>query len=280
MATYGFDENLNKIPVKDKTSQESVDSGQNDRLTALESGKADTGHTHDDRYYTESEVNSKLESRLPNYINQINMTNAGNPRQVKFISVDYNTKATYFKMSAMCCHDNGTSYQFLEDIIIGVTTSGTVTCNVYKYCQVSCGTASYNLVDGLERQYGDVFYVNDETNKVVDFYILIGQYSVSQYTPPTKIGNTTIAYVTPMTGGAVYYSSGTKVWANGNGCTYVNKVDDALDGASTNPLQNKVVNNAIYNLGVQLRSEIPKITISTEDPSGGNHGDIWFKYVE
>ncbi|MBR5835595.1 MAG: hypothetical protein IKY66_05460 [Bacteroidales bacterium] len=55
-------------------------------------------------------------------------------------------------------------------------------------------------------------------------------------------------------------------------------VDSALSSSSTNPLQNKVVNNAIYNLGVQLRAEIPKvpnITISEFLPTGGNDGDIW-----
>lgn len=57
-------------------------------------------------------------------------------------------------------------------------------------------------------------------------------------------------------------------------------VDSALSSTSTNPLQNKVVNNAIYNLGVQIRAEIPNITISSAAPSGGSHGDIWFKYSE
>ena len=186
---------------------------------------------------------SALNGRLPNYNNQINMTNGGNPRQVKFISVNYNTAATYFKMGAMCCHDNGISYQFLEDIIIGVTTGGVVTCNVYKYCQVE------NTLDGVVRQYGDVFYTIDTTNKVVDFYILIGQYSVSQYTPPTKIGNTTIAYVTPMTGSPVYYSSGEKVWAHGN---------DAL---------------------IATTADLPKITYSTsEPPSTLADGEIWLVY--
>ena len=47
-------------------------------------------------------------------------------------------------------------------------------------------------------------------------------------------------------------------------------VDSYLDGASTNPLQNKVVNNAIYNLGVQIRAEIPKITASTTDIGEGS----------
>lgn len=184
------------------------------------SGKADSVHYHDDRYYTESEVESRLTTRLPNFINNIGSTNAGNPRQVKFISVNYNTAATYFKMSGTSCHDNGVSYQFLEDIIIGVTVSGVVTCNVYKYCQQSCGTDNYNLVDGLERYYGDVFYTIDETAKVVDFYILMGQYASAQFTPPTKIGSTTIAYVTPYSGSPIYHSSGARNWANGNATTY------------------------------------------------------------
>lgn len=47
-------------------------------------------------------------------------------------------------------------------------------------------------------------------------------------------------------------------------------VDSALSSSSTNPLQNKVVNNAIYNLGVQIRAEIPKITASTTDIGEGS----------
>ena len=45
-------------------------------------------------------------------------------------------------------------------------------------------------------------------------------------------------------------------------------VDSALDGTSTNPVQNKVVNQSIYNLGVQLRSEIPDVSgyVTGEDP--------------
>ena len=174
---------------------------------------------------TDSAISSAASGRLPNFVNNIGNTNAGNPRQVKFISVDYNTKATYFKMSATSCHDNGTSDQFLEDIIIGVTTGGTIVCNVYKYCQQSCGTANYNLVDGLERYYGDVFYTHDETNKIVDFYILMGQYASAQFTPPTKIGSTTIQYVTPYTGYPIYHSSGARIWANGNSTLYATLKD-------------------------------------------------------
>ena len=156
---------------------------------------------------------------LPNFSLNISHQTAGNPRQVKFLTVDYNTAATYFKMSATSCHDNGNSYQFLEDIIIGCTTSGTVVCNVYKYCQQAV------TLDNVARNYGDVFYVIDTTNKKVDFFILCGQYASSQFTPATKIGNTTIAYITQYTGTATYYSSGTKVWASGDSTTYARLSD-------------------------------------------------------
>lgn len=79
-------------------------------------------------------------------------------------------------------------------------------------------------------------------------------------------------------------------------------VDSALSSTSTNPLQNKVVNQAIYNQSVSLGNQIsakqdkltagegitiennvisanvPNITISFDEPSGGSNGDIWFKY--
>lgn len=55
---------------------------------------------------------------------------AGNPQQIKFITVDYSTydsgSAAYFKLDATSCHGNGVSYQFLEEILIGVTASGDV----------------------------------------------------------------------------------------------------------------------------------------------------------
>ena len=157
---------------------------------------------------------------LPDYTLTINHGTAGNPRMVKFASVNYSSAATCFKMGAMTCHDNGVSYQFLTDMLIAVTTAGDVTANIYKFAQSSVGS-----VDGVTRYTGDVFYVNDTTNKIVDFYILCGQYSSSQFTPVTKVGSTTINYVTQYSGSATYYSSGTKVWVNGCGTTYARTSD-------------------------------------------------------
>jgi len=184
---------------------------------------------------------------LPDYTLTINHGTAGNPRMVKFASVNYSNAATCFKMGAMTCHDNGVSYQFLTDMLIAVTTAGDVTANIYKFAQSSVGN-----VDGVARYTGDVFYVNDTTNKIVDFYILCGQYSSSQFTPATKVGSTTINYVTQYSGTAAYYSSGDKVWANGCGNTYARTSDIPSTSGFVNTSSDQTVggtktfSNAIY----------------------------------
>lgn len=169
---------------------------------------------------------------LPNFSLDISHQSVGNPRIVKFVSVNYTNRATCFKMAAMTCHDNGVSYRFLTDMLIAVTTAGEVTADIYKFAQQEVGN-----VDGVARYTGDVFYVNDTTNKIVDFYILCGQWSNSQFTPITKVGSTYIGDVTQYSGTATYYSSGEKTWVNGCGTTYARLSDVntrlALDGSNT-----------------------------------------------
>ena len=199
---------------------------------------------------------------LPNFSLNISHGTAGNPRQVKFLSINYASKATYFKMSATSCHDNGTSYQFLEDIIIGCTTSGTIVCNVYKYCQQAV------TLDGVTRNYGDVFYVHDTTNKIVDFYILCGQYATSQFTPATKIGNTSISGITQLSGTATYYSSGDKVWASGNSTTYatLDKIPDISNTLSYDPIE-------------EYDNTTPQIN-ATYDSSGNKIDEVYLKKTD
>lgn len=179
-----------------------------------------------------SKTKALAATKLPNYSITINHNTAGNPRHVKFLTINYtkytSNAAAYLKMGAMSCHGNGSSYQFLEDIIIGCSSAGTVVCNVYKYVQQSCGE-----VDSATRYYGDVYYTIDTTNKIVDFYILCGQYASSQFTPFTKIGSTTTSGITQYSGTASYYSSGDKVWATGNGATYMRTNDTSLNTLST-----------------------------------------------
>lgn len=214
-------------------------------------------------------LSNKDVGALPDYTINISHQTAGNPRIVKFVSVNYASAATCFKMGAMTCHNNGSSYQFLTDMLITVTTGGVVTANIYKFAQSSIGS-----VDGVARYTGDVFYVNDTTNKIVDFYILCGQYSESQFTPVTKVGSTTIAYVTQYSGTATYYSSGDKTWANGCGTTYARLSDiptktsqltNDSGFATTSQLNNKVnYSDIVQSTGTNTNNVMSQNAVTTE----------------
>lgn len=207
---------------------------------------------------------------LPNYSLSIGSTNGGNPRQVKFLSVNYTNydgnNACFIKLGAMCSHGNGASYIFMDDIFIGVSSAGSVTCNVYKYFQQSV------TLDGVTRNYGDVFYTIDTTNKVVDFYILLGQYSTANFTPYTKIGATTTTGITQYSGTPTYYSSGTKSWATGNSTTYAR-----LSDIPTNT--NQLTNGAGFLISSDLLSKVypvGSVYMSVENTSPASFlGGTW-----
>ena len=198
---------------------------------------------------------------LPNFNLNIGPTNAGNPRPTLFTTVNYanftSNSGAYFKLSATSCHGNGSSYAFLEDIIIGVNYAGTISCNVYKYVQQEC-----DAYQGANRHYGDVFYVHDSTAKTVKFYILLGQYSSAQFTPATKIGSTRDISasngITQHTGAPTYYSSGDIVWAAGNDTTYARLSDIPT---KTSQLTN--------DSGFATTSQIPDIS-GKANLNGGN----------
>lgn len=187
-----------------------------------------------------SDVTANIQA-LPNYSLSIGSTNGGNPRQVLFTRVNYtnfdSNSGAYFKLGAMSGHGNGSSYTFVEDVFINVNYQGTVTCNVYKYVQQSV------TLDSVTRNYGDIFWTIDTTNKIVDFYILLGQYSSAQFTPATKIGAakavTTANGITQYSGTPTYYSSGTKVWATGNSTLYarLSDIPDTSSFVTTNTAQ-------------------------------------------
>ena len=187
--------------------------------TIKDDGAARSDHTH---------------AYKPSFNKSIYHNAGGNPHAIKFITVDYSgygsEKGAYFKLDATCCHGNGISYQFLEEVIAGVNQNGDVSLAVNKSCQVAC-----NSVDGRSSYYGDVFAVKDTTNKKVYFYILGGQWCQSLYTDLTPIGSATVDGVTQHTGNMSTYSSGTKIWAQGCGSTchdYLPKAALSFDSAT------------------------------------------------
>jgi hypothetical protein len=92
------------------------------------SNLSSSNHNHNDLYAPISHSHTYK----PSFSKSI-YHGAGNPQLINFITVDYSTYtsgyAAYFKLDATSCHGNGVSYQFLEEIIIGVTATGDVSLN-------------------------------------------------------------------------------------------------------------------------------------------------------
>lgn len=159
-----------------------------------------------------SSIQTQLNKKANDFSIEIYNGTGGNPKPVRFASFNYSTCTSETgiaaKISLVSGHGNGTSYAFLEDAIIRVTHQGGVEVDNFKYYGAATGT-----YDGAERQYGDIFWLIDTTNKIVDFYVLMGQYARMYQTPWKRLTYSTGGTVTQHTSCTVY-SSGTKTWAN------------------------------------------------------------------
>lgn len=159
-----------------------------------------------------SNVQTQLNGKMGDYTIGIHNGTGGNPKPVRFASFNYSTcnseNGIAAKISLVSGHGNGSSYAFLEDAIIRVNYSGAVEVDNFKYYGAATGT-----YDGEDRRYGDIFWVADTTNKIIDFYCLMGQYARVYQTPWKRLTYSSGGTVTQYTSCTVY-SSGTKTWAN------------------------------------------------------------------
>lgn len=177
-----------------------------------------------------SDINKKVDDYSIELYNGV----PGNPNPVRFATVDYSTcnseEGVSAKISMVSGHGNGVSYVFLQDVIINVSFDGTVTVDNFKYYGES---VSY---DGLALQYGDIFWVADRTNKLVDLYCLMGQFARVNMTPWKRLTYSSKGSITQYTS-ATSYSSGTKDWANNSEIALASEV------------QEKCINNDILYVG-------------------------------
>lgn len=157
-------------------------------------------------------IQAQLNKKADDYSIEMYNGTSGNPKPVKFISVDYTScnseNGVAIKFGMVSGHGNGSSYAFLQDVIIKVTHTGVTTVDNFKY--YGAATSTY---DGAIRQYGDIFWVHNADTKVVDFYVLMGQYSRVQMTPWKRVTYSTGGSITQYSSATVY-SAGTKEWGN------------------------------------------------------------------
>lgn len=175
-------------------------------------------------YTTTSAMNTALSKKVNDYTIDLYNGTVGNPKGVKCVTVDYSNctseTGVLIKIGMVSGHGNGTSYTFLQDAIIKVNQNGDVEVDNFKY--YGAATSTY---DDAVRQYGDIFWVVDATNKVVDFYCLMGQYSHMYQTPLKRLNQSTGGTITQYTGSCAVYASGTKVWANNSDIALMSDVD-------------------------------------------------------
>lgn len=158
--------------------------------------------------FTTAAQQTAWSAKMPWFSLNISHATAGNPRETKFITINYwnmtQYGAAYFKLSATSCHPDWSGYNYLVDIIIWCTYKWVVTAKVLKYVHSSVDQYSPGYA-WWGKYFGDVFYVKDTENQKVYFYILWWQYTSSDFTPATKIGNTSLTNVTQHTWSASYY---------------------------------------------------------------------------
>jgi len=242
MATYTTNYNLKKPSASDTVDISDINGNMDVIDTQLKAIPRITVDSSLSASSTNPVQNKVINTALGKKMDDLSVklgNSSGGAHWTKFLSVDYSTMSQYgakiMRVSQSSGHSQGDDYQFCQDVYLSVNYVGYITCNVLR--QYS-STLSSNLPTG--KNYGDIFYVNDTENRVVDFYVAIGQYT-QMYMSPVKciIGNTT--NVTQYSGTGTDYSSGTQVWAN--------IFDLALNNVATRP--------TYKGSGVALQSDIP-----------------------
>lgn len=218
-----------------------------------------------------SAVQTQLNKKADDFTFEIYNGTGGNPKPVRFMTVNYSTcgseNGVAIKLSMVSGHGNGSSYAFLQDAIIKVNHTGNVLVDNFKYYGADTGT-----YDGAARQYGDIFWVINADTKIVDFYVLMGQYARIQMTPYRRVTYSTGGTITQYTSCTVY-SSGEKVYGNNSEFATMSDLSGIdLDGYATTEALNTL--QAQVN---ELAANVVTVHSGAEEPIAelGEDGDIY-----
>ena len=113
--------------------------------------------SNDSNYATTSAMNTALNKKANDFSIEIYNGNGG-VLAIKMASVNYSTcnseNGVAAKISMVSGHGNGSSYAFLQDVIIKVSHTGEVSVDNYKYYE-SQPPQTYHH-DYLNNMYGDI----------------------------------------------------------------------------------------------------------------------------
>ena len=217
-------------------------------------GKASSSHTHDDRYYTESEINSKLATK----VNSSTFTSHTGDTTVHITAAerdDWNTAKTHADSPHAPSNAEANQNAF-SNVKVGDTTIA-----------ADSKTDTLTIVAG-----SNVTITPDATNDAVTI----------------AAKDTTYSDVTTSAHGLMSATDKTKLDTIATGANKT-VVDSALSSTSTNPVQNKIVNSALAEKvpstrTVNGKSLAANISLTASDvgasASGHTHDDRYYTESE
>ena len=147
------------------------DKAVSEQITTAIAAKADSGHTHDDRYYTESEVDTKLNTKAnSSHGNHVPATETAN--NAKFLRND-NTWQTVTPANigaAAASHGTHVSYSTTAPVMDGTASAGsasTVARSDHKH-PTDTSRASASSVTSLQNLVGDTAVSTQISNAVAN----------------------------------------------------------------------------------------------------------------
>ena len=214
------------------------------------SGKANTSHTHDDRYYTESEVDTKLNGKA-------NTSHTHDDRYYTEGEIDTKLSGKQNKLTA------GTNITISDDATISAkdTTYGTATTTAEGLMSASDKSKLNGIETGANKITVDSALSPTSTNPVQNKVIndaLSGKLSTS---------GTAAKATADASGNTITSTYATK-----------SELSSGLSGKSDSGHNHDGRYYTESEVDTKLSGKQDKVTISTSDPSGGKHGDIWLKY--
>jgi hypothetical protein len=257
--------------------------------TASEVGAAASSHNHDERYYTESEIDDKLESKSDTTHNHDALYDAKGAASESLASAKSYTDtktsglaSTTVVDNKISSHNTSTSaHSDIRELISGLTTRLNTLANSDDTTldQMSEVVAyiknNKSLIDGITTSKVNVSdivnnlttNVNNKPLSAAQGVAIKGLIDALQ----SELDSHTHATATTSIDGFMSASDKTKLDGIATGATKVT-VDSALNSSSTNPVQNKVVNTAINNLSSSIDTKV-ETALSEAKASGEFKGD-------
>ena len=187
------------------------------------------------------DIQAQINSKVNDFSSVINTSSLDHGvHSVRIITIKYsecNTEnGVAFKVSLVSSHGNAMSWRFLEDVIVTLNynkekpdTPADISVNTFKSYSESTST----VYDGITRNYGDIFWIDDKNKKEAHIYCLMGQFAYTYLTPVKRLGKSSSGTIvqykdsdpdTPLT---IYSGDeGPRNWANnGNICTDITLQD-------------------------------------------------------